>query len=250
MLNVITSFTKEGFNQYGRKCLETFKHYWPSNVKLTIYHEGEIETPLKKHFNWVPIEEVEHLGSFLNNLHFPLMRGGDPYDINWDARMARKSFMQMHSCQKYGGKVFWLDGDTITHAQVPETFLDECLPFDKLNCFLGRDGWYYTESGFIGFNAEHPLFRKFYELYLGIFVTGSIFKLKGWHDCYGFDAARKAMNADDAFVNLAKDVPIGTMHPFINTVCGTYMDHRKGNRKDSRTPATELVLGREEPYWS
>lgn len=251
-MNVVTSFHKKGYESYGRLFLDSFKRYWPKNVTLTIYHEGE-DYPKDDAFQWKLIDEVEYLRNFLDNLHFPIMHGveGDRYNINFDARMARKSFIEMHAAKTMGGKVFWIDSDVVTHSQVPENFLDKMLPDDKLSCYLGRDGWYYTESGFIGFNSRHRSFKKFYDLYLTTFLSGAIFIQKGWHDCYGYDVARRAMMEDSSFVNLSKDVPHGTMHPFVNCELGRYMDHRKGPRKDSRTDPKELVLEHEGVrYWA
>lgn len=183
--------------------------------------------------------------------NFGVMSGriGNRYNINMDARMCRKAFMQAHAIKQFGGKVFWIDADTITHSKVPETFLDDVLPDDKLCCYLGRD-WMYTESGFLGFNADHPLCESFMRTYLQIFISGAIFTQPGWHDCYGFDAARKIHRADaDAFADLAKDLPEGTMHPFVNTILGAYMDHRKGPRKEGKSTDADLVVARNEPYW-
>lgn len=248
-MNVVTSFHAAGYKSYGRKFLDTFKKFWP-NVPLTIYYEDEHERPAG--FNWASIHEVEFLDEYMGNLRFPLMHGikGKEYSIQYDARMARKSFIQMHAMKNFGGKVVWIDSDVITHSPVPEGFIDQVLPDNKFCCYLGRDGWMYTESGFLGFNADHFLAKKFRDAYLAVFMTGAIFVHEGWHDCYGFDVARKAMDSDDSFVNLAKDVPFGTGHPFINCILGRYMDHRKGNRKDTRSDPSELFLEHEGvKYW-
>lgn len=188
---------------------------------------------------------------------FPLMSGnvGDGYDIQLDARMARKSFIQAHACNVFGGKVFWVDGDVFTFADVPETFLDEVLPDDKLCCYLGREGSSfpsYTESGFLGFNASHEAIQNFMGAYLTIFKTGIIFTMEGWHDCYAFDAARHITQKHyrDAFVNLAAHLkPNETSHPFVNSVLGKYMDHRKGNRKLNGSRKSDIIVPRDEDYW-
>jgi len=39
------------------------------------------------------------------------------------------------------------------------------------------------------------------------------------------------------------------MHPIINSVLGTYLDHKKGNRKGGRSSKADLVIERNEPYW-
>src|SRR5690348_9418873 len=188
--------------------------------------------------SWRPIEEVEFLTDYLNALKpFPIMSGivGDRYDINFDARMGRKTFMQVHACRQYGGKVFWMDADAVTVKHVPERFLDDCLPDDKFCCYLGRDGWYFTESGFIGFNANHPIAKRFMRDYVHTFIVGTIFTQQWWHDCIAFDAIRYMATKDgygDEFVNLAAHLPHGTMHPHANSVIGQYMKHLKGGRKE------------------
>ena len=240
--NVVTSFNEEGFKKYGQRFIETWQEFWSPKVRLTIYYEGE-DFPFTSGMSWVPIEEVEFLTDFMEMLKFPIQHGivGDSYDVWFDARHCRKPFMQVHALKKYGGKVFWLDADSITHAHVPETFLDECLPDDKLACHLGRDGWYFTESGFLGINGAHPLAVKFINNYVkyflsGTFLTNAIHGRLCWNDCGGFDAIRTVVfkNHPDIFINLAAGVPQGHMHPFQITAPGKYMNHYKGNRKDTQ----------------
>lgn len=248
--NVVTSFNEAGYQRYGKDFIESFVRFWPRNVRLTVYYEGE-NFEFLPGVSWHPIEEVEHLKEYMAGLCFPIMHGivGEKYDINFDARMGRKVFIQMHALKKYGGKVFWIDADVVTHAPVPDTFLDDMLPDGALCCYLGRDGWYYTESGFIGFDAAHPVTSRFAKNYLHVFITGVNFTQPGWHDCFGFDAVRMMMGNGSEFVNLAASLPQGTMHPFVNSALGRYMDHRKGNRKATRSTEADLVVARQEDYW-
>jgi hypothetical protein len=245
--NVITSFNVEGYKKYGKNFVDSWLEYWPQDIRLTVFYEGnEEDFDMVRGVSWHPIESVEFLTDYMDSLKFPLMHGivGDRYDINFDARMARKSFMQVHACRLYRGKVFWIDADCVTKKHVPLNFLDECLPDDALNCYLGRDGWYYTESGFIGFNAGHPLASRFFKNYVHVFLVGSIFTQPGWHDCFGFDAVRQVMGNGPEFVNLAAHVPHGHMHPFQISAPGQYMWHLKGpTRKETGQLKPEDTLG-------
>lgn len=253
VFNVVTSFDESGYQRYGKEFVRTFLEFWPKNVRLTVYYEGESEAfDLCDGVSWIPIEDVEFYQDFIENIRFPIMTGtvGDRYDINFDYRMCRKVLIEMHSLKKYKGKVFWIDGDVITHSKVPDGFLDEVLPDDKFNCHLSRDGWYYTESGFIGFNADHELAKWFYKNYLHAVMSGVIFTQPGWHDCYAFDAVRQLSQKPEAFVNLSQGLPVGTMHPFVNSVLGKFMDHRKGARKGGKSTAADLVIERDEAYWN
>ena len=246
---VITSFNAEGYRRYGKDFVDSWLESWSPSIRLVVYYEGESDDfDMVPGVSWRPIEEVEFLKDYMESLKFPIMHGivGSGYDINFDARMGRKTFMQVYAARKYGGKVFWIDADVVTKKHVPERFLDDCLPDDALCCFLGRDGWYFTESGFIGFNANHPLSSKFFKNYVHVFIVGSIFAQSpqfdeqgnyrggGWHDCIAFDAIRSIMGNGPEFVNLAKDVPFRHMHPFQMSAPGKYMEHYKGNRKDTK----------------
>jgi hypothetical protein len=237
---------------YAKEFLRTFKKFWQPSIRLVVYYEG-----FEPQEGWRHIEEVEHLSAWMENLSaFPLMSGyvRDQYKIGLDARMCRKVFIQAHAVKQFGGKVFWLDADSITHAPVTEQFLDAVLPDDQLNCFLGRDrmppgGPQYTESGFIGFNADHPACHAFMNAYTNVCLSGAIFTRTGWHDCYAFDATREVMRQPDIFNDLAKDLPSDCAHPFVNSVLGSVMDHKKGPRKLGRTDRKDLVIERTEPYW-
>jgi len=238
--NVVTSFNVEGYKRYGKRFIETWLEFWPKTIRLTVYYEGDDSAfEMLPGVSWRPIEEVEFLQDYLNALKpFPIMQGivGDRYDINFDARQGRKTFMEVHACRQYGGKVFWIDADSVTVKHVPENFLDRMLPDDKFNCYLGRDGWYFTESGFIGFNADHPIAKRFLRDYVHVFIVGTIFTQEWWHDCIAFDAIRYMATKDghgDEFVNLAAHVPKGHMHPLQISAPGEYLHHLKGNRKDT-----------------
>lgn len=249
MNTVITSFTEEGYERYGRNFLQTFEQYWPDSVRLIVFFEGMFDA---KETGFNSIEEIAGLWEFMTAIKpFELMTGnvGGKYNINYDARMGRKSFILRHALKTYGGKVFWVDADVITHAKIPEGFLDYVLPDDKMCCFLGRDGWYYTESGFLGYNANHPSALPFAEAVVNVFKTGAIFTQPGWHDCYAFDMVRKQAD-EELFNNLSRGLEHGTMHPFINSVLGSYMDHRKGPRKESRSTSRDLIKSRPEAYWN
>ena len=182
--NVITSFNEHGYKVYGKDFIDSFLRFWPASIGLTVYYEGD-DFPFTQGLSWKPIEQVEFLTDYMDSLRFPIMHGivGNEFNMHFDAGQARKVFMEMHTVNTMGGKVFWIDADVVTHAPVPETLLDDLLPDDALCCFLGRDGWYHTESGFIGFNGDSPLMRRFAKMYVHAFITGSIFTQPGWNDC-------------------------------------------------------------------
>ena len=37
---VVTSFSPDGYELYGRRMVETFEKFWPADIKLYVYYEG------------------------------------------------------------------------------------------------------------------------------------------------------------------------------------------------------------------
>jgi len=260
---VVTSFSPKGYEEYGRNFILSFMDHWPATVRLVVYYEpAQVFDVTDKameaggdQVQWRPIGEVEGLDAYLAAVqYFPVFCGqvNGQYNIQQDARMARKAFIEAHACKTFGGKVFWIDSDVITHSDVPESFLDDMLPDDKFCCFLGREKMY-TESGFLGFNAGRDICQGFFDNYLGVFKSGAFVTLNAWHDCVAFDAVRRAIEQfmPGQFVNLGFEIDPGPgHHVFINAVLGKYMDHLKGPRKGlGKSPQNDLTIARPESYW-
>lgn len=147
------------------------------------------------------------------------------YDYRYDAnKFCRKVFAQ-DAAFDLDTEVFWLDADSVTHTQVPESFLRgliQGVPF----AYYGR-AKSYTETGFIGFNTAHEDFRKFREGYLSQFTEGKIFtQLKGWHDCIAFDLARRGLKGNDLSPN-----GTGMQHVMGAGPTSKYWHHLKGPRR-------------------
>lgn len=253
MHSVITSMTKEYYEQKGgKRCIETFCEHWPQDIPLIVYYEGERSWGFEGGRVFGPsISKVEHLPEFMHAIsHFPLMSGnvGGQYNIEYDARMCRATLIHAHAMKTIGGKVFWIDADTVTHSKVTHEFLDELLPDDKLCCCLRRPH-FNTETGFLGMNADHKEAESWIRLWTEVVTSGLIFKEPGWHDNWAFDLAYRHFAREGLFNDLAKYLPAGCMHPLVNSKLGSVLDHCKGNRKNGNS-RKDLIWARPEPYWN
>lgn len=252
MHHIVTSFTEYYYQERGGKeFIDTFRRYWPKSVELIIYYDGDALRNDEENIKWHWYDEVAEWGMWERRLQqWPLMCGkmGERYEVQCDARHWRKAFIEWHGIRSYRGKVFWLDSDVETFADVPPTFLDEYLPDDKLCAYLGRKN-FYSETGFIGWNGDHPMVDAFFNGYLDFFRSGAVFALPAWHDCEAFDKVRTLINRPDVFVDWGADLPDDTMHPFICSIPGRYMDHKKGLRKNIGSWSEDLTIERQEDYW-
>ena len=220
----ITSFSREGYEQYGKNFLKSIDH-WPGKIIVYLESPIDFEHPKLEKRDFFSIDGAS---IFLENI------GGDPrfkgmfdgiYNYNFDVwKFCRKMFCQFDAF-KEGGKVFWLDGDTEIVKPISEKFLTKL--FDKKHLVIfGRDG-FYTESGFVGFDTDHHDFAEFERRYISTLKNGIFYTLRGWHDCYCLDWAR-----DGKGNNLTKDWKKGDdLHVIPKSELGKYLIHRKGKRK-------------------
>lgn len=220
----VTSFSKEGYDLYGKSCLETL-HNWP--CKFIVYYEQkpEFESP---QIEYRYLYDIDGIRQFLEKLNS--VDGADgliegKYDYRFDvSRFCRKVFC-MDALFGETDKLFWLDADTLTHKKIPEVFLDgllDAVPF----CYLGRDR-FRTETGFLGFNTEHDQFGLFRSRYLPTYTSGKFMQLDAWEDTAIFDFARGRIPGN----NLNKSSLQGIDHCWPHTVLGEYIEHFKGRRK-------------------
>lgn len=231
--HLVTSFSKAGYAQYGRKFLESWQQHW-SDVPLAVFHEGtspEIEGPL-----YLDLREDEGLRRFLKQ------HGRDP-KANGVCQLPNGRLVLDYRWQavKFGCKVFaftsghrpscawwiWIDADVVFKAAPTEAFWERVTPEDSSVSYIGRDSrdWYHSECGWVAYRMPdcQKLLKKFREVY----ESGDVFRFPEWHDSYIFDALRLSPAADDLkFLNLAEG--IRGMHPWPDTILGTVADHHKG----------------------
>lgn len=222
----ITSFSAEGYERYGKHFLKFIDNF-PG--KIIAYLESPIDFEHEK-LEKRNFFEIEGVGPFLTNIKSVPICHGDTdqgYNYNFDLwKFCRKMFCQFDAF-KEGGKVIWLDADLELSHPIPAEKFDDWFDGKHL-FFLGRDG-FYTETGIVGFDTEHPDFEEFKERYIDTLRKGRVFTFDyGWHDCYCFDYARKGKGN-----NLTSWWKKGdTLHIMPKTELSQYMVHRKGNRKD------------------
>lgn len=220
----VTTFSKTGYETYGRTFLETFVKYWP--CKIIVYYESrpDFEHERIEYRNFFEIPPVPAFYTYLKSIPGTNGQADGKYDYNKDAwKFTRKVFAQIDVLQDHKGKVFWLDADIETKKPVTEKWLDTLFDGKALS-FLGREGLY-TETGFVGFDTEHPNFPEFLERYTNCLRKGIFLTLPRWHDCQIFDWAREGRGR-----NLSPFYD-GHLDVFPKSVLGKYMIHNKGNRK-------------------
>lgn len=237
-MKFVTTFSKSGYDTYAQGLLNS-KENLPGEL---IYYA---EFPLEGSRN---LFDIPGCATFLQYIQkTPLAQGkvttpeGTGYNYNYDAwKFSRKVFAQFDVLKNHLGKVFWVDADCVIKKPIPKEFLEDI--FDgKALAYLGRKG-FYTETGFVGFDTQHPDFRAFLEKYIECYQRGILFTLKRWHDCEAFDWAMmhsgvEGNNLSEFFrIPPNRQMTLEELDVMNRSVLGEYIEHKKGGKKNPKVP--------------
>lgn len=245
-LTVVTGWSPEGYELYGRNFMDGFERFWPKDVRLLAYVE---ETRGLARAEEIVIHDVPGVASFLARHEGNLeTRGRRPnerwseknrargYDYRFDAyKFGRVPIYLRHAAGLLGkGPMIWLDGDVMTFALVTTELIGRVLPESADVAYLGRVGKH-SEIGYQGYRlpAAHPFICEFANLYL----TDGFLQLPEWHSAYCFDhTVRHFEGAPLRTLNLT---PEGSRHVWFQSPLGQAMDHLKGDRRKQRGRSAE-----------
>jgi hypothetical protein len=200
-LKYVTSFSAAGYKLYGRKFLETFvEHHqdviwvYAEDTALDLRHPRIVVKDLFK---------VPGCVEFLQQCQFPAFQGRlwgeNKRNYRYDAfTFCRKSFAQCDAAASGGDWLVWIDADVELAGTLPAPSGSHFMSY------LGRPAWHSCAS-YVAWNLGHPVSGLFWERYRALYVTGTVFALREWHDSYVLDTLRT--NLQLPAVNLAADIP-------------------------------------------
>ena len=143
MFELLTTFHKAGWEQYGRRMVETFLAHWPSNIKLNVYCENvdvNLNNPrIIEHDIFKTCDKLRPFIDLYNSREANGYRNG-VRDFKYDAiKFSYKVFAQCHSIRNSASdKLIFIDADTLTFASPPLHLIDRLLPETDLTAYLGR----------------------------------------------------------------------------------------------------------------
>lgn len=250
---VVTSMSRPYYDKIGKVMLDSYVNMWPEDVKLRIYTEDGLVLP--HHPKYTVYDLYRHepaLEEFVDrNKDRPDQQ--NPKELHLGAvRFSYKTFSIINACTNANTDyIIWLDADTFTHTKITQEFLESLTKPNTYASYLGREN-NYSECGFVVYNIKHGFNTFFMNKWKELYITDSVFNLPQWHDSYVFDVLRKHFEKEGMMTNnnltpWGKDYD----HVFINSVLGEYMDHMKGDRKDTgKSKKSDLFNERKAEYWS
>ena len=232
---------------YAVEMVNSFFANWPDEVTLTAFIENSSEIDdravkpkiIIKDFDKTVPEYQKFVQKFKEKEKYT-----DDFRFNV-FRFAHKVYAIASALKNIKTKyLIWLDADIKTYKKLPLKFLDTLIKPDSYMSYLGRENisvkhLNYSECGFLIFDTDHIIHERFWEDMMKMYDGGDLFQEKEWHDSYIFDVVRKKLEKEKNLENF--DITnLGLVklnndnHVFVSSVLGKFMDHKKGNRKQSK----------------
>lgn len=239
----VTTFSPHGYEQYGRRFLESYVKHWPKDVPIYVYHEGHTVEAFVSGNPSCGLPSISSNGYDPKNEFLT-----DPriHWINLSDDKDRAAFMGRHKDDskdyrfqivRFAHKIWaltdpnrietvdtenwiWLDADIETLDTVDEEFLSNVCPAGFRGSYLGRVDWHHSECGFVSYSRDHGGIAFLSEL-REIYKSDKILEFDEHHDSFIFDKIKKGW-----WYNISDGVR--GMHVFDDSILGKKMKHYKG----------------------
>jgi hypothetical protein len=261
-VSIVTSINKKIYDEYAHYSIaENLKMWKKNNINYFVYTEDfrlsdfirdEKMTEIDLHSECKDLVELKNRHKD-NKRARGLDRNLKPKELYlFDyIRFSNKSFSIYHALRNIPSDlIIWLDADTVTHTEIPDSFFQKLCSNNELVAILKRPKTY-TETGFICFNKNHHLIKKYLDISKNVYDKDLVFTEKyfnekpteGYTDANIFDYSLKKLEEKYGkfkIENLNKNNI--NAHPFINSVLGLYMDHFKGidRKKNKRSNLVDI----------
>lgn len=242
--SVCSTIHTEGYNKYAKENFESFDKFWPKQIHLNLFMEGEYNPVLSNRFNYYDFfKEEPELKKFLKrnkNRSWVPTEKLKAYKRNW-RKFSFKSFAMYRASKIVDTEyLIWLDADITTTQPLEKSLLDFYTDENKFCSYLNRNnhkknklGMRYllsSETGFIIFNLKHPYAEEFFERFIDYYKTDKIFNLYEVTDNFILDTVIKQMETEGKISNI--ELTDGTYEqPLKQTKLGLILSHQMGAKK-------------------
>lgn len=238
---VVTTFSPKGYDVYGQHFIETFARFWPTDVRLHVFYEGELPPDADDRAEWHCLDDDKDRARFMAE-----HKDTDPKDYRkCPVRFCHKVFA-MSGAPRNTDNIIFLDSDCETFAPVTHDLLHSCCADPgQAGSFLGRPYSRHSETGFLSFRINGggddflDEFRRFYNM-------GEPLTLPEQHDSMAFDVLRRRFErAGYRFKNICPQASGLTVFP--QSPLGYFVRHHKGAFRKERAYGEHMIPGETRP---
>ena len=222
-IKFITTFSKSGYEVYGKTWLETFKqNVTDKSVSVDVYLDFDI--PQQDRVRQIDFNEnIPNHKTWMIQFDYAY-KGGNNYNKKMAMRFSYKSFVMQHAIQNNPGYyVIWLDGDCIfkpnqDFSTFPQKLLNNKFIAVQREHNGGPD---HCESGIVIFDPDHKDKDIFLSQFINNYQIENVIELNQPYD--GFLIYKSLTNIDYVDLNdgygrggIQSDPNETFLHPEIN----------------------------------
>ena len=234
MTEVITTFSEDGYNLYGKKMIDTWLEYWPNNYKLTVYNEDYELSQKEPRLKTINLNDACPDLPLFKQHSYTLMQENNRKQnnrIKKTVKWCHKVFAMSHALKNTDSNhLIFLDGDTRTIKPI-QNDLAENLVNDKLFAvhFEYLKKKLHFETGLVIFNMKHQLINWLAEEIVKKYNSLDIYEMdKTWDGFVFADIYQKNKLP-------VKDLSEGKQGVFCNRLIKNYIVHDVGPKKYAGT---------------
>ena len=234
---VVTTFSSRGYEVYGRRFIETFASFWPAEVPLFAYYEGDRPDDASERAIWQCLDDDRDRALFMEQ-----HSDTDPKDYRkCPVRFCHKVFA-VTGAPRDADHLIFLDADCETFAPVTNELLAACCgDLGHAGSFLGRPYSRHSETGFLSFRIAGggsyflDEFRRFY-------VMGEPLRLPEQHDSMAYDVLRRMFERSGyRFKNICPQATGLTVFP--HSPLKHFISHHKGAVRKEKAYGDHMIPG-------
>jgi hypothetical protein len=192
MTTVVTTFSKDGYELYGHRMIETWLQYWPDNFKLHVYTEGYSLIEQDSRITEIDLETAcPNIITFKTNSLKMLEENPNEkrfkHKIFKTIKWCHKVYAMKHALRSTDDYIIFLDGDTYTKQKLSKNISNQ-LVNDNLFAvhFENLANGLHFETGLIVFNLKHPQISWLTDILTSAYDSLDIYTMKKTWDGYWF----------------------------------------------------------------
>ena len=232
MTTCITTFSKDGYDLYGHRMIESWIEHWPASYKLLVYTEDFDVVESDPRISIININDtVLNLIKFKSDSQTLLDNATDRKTVSRiqkTVKWSHKVFVISHALNTISDDYFiFLDGDTYTVDTIEPDTAEKLIEHYLLAVHfenLVNLGLHF-ETGLVVFKSDHTQMDLFKTLYISGYEDLSIYNLSKAWDGFWLAELYKTHNLD--VKNLSKH----NRGVFSNPIIANKLIHDVGTKK-------------------
>ena len=232
MTTCITTFSKDGYDLYGSRMVESWIKYWPTSHSLIVYTE---DFDIKECDSRVKVLNINDcctdLLDFKNKSQVMINSATDKREISRiqkTVKWSHKVFVISHALKNSHNQfLIFLDGDTYTKSPVEDDLAHKLVGNHLIAVHfenVAKLGLHF-ESGLLVFNTAHNQMNDFKNLYTSGYENLDIYNLKKTWDTFWLISLYQKYKLD------IKDLSQGRSGVFNNPLIASKLVHDVGTKK-------------------